>query len=164
MALFDGKMKSGGNVQREKFREKAGKMESEPKAKGGPIAEGAGGDEPTTTITHHADGSKTAAHSDGETSEHPNSGHLAMHMHSKHEDGEAMHVHKNMDGATTHHVGMDGQVQGPHQHGSTEEAADHMKSMLGDGGGANGAEENGMSEHLPTSRSPQGGLGGMDLY
>ena len=166
MALFDGKSKnySGGNVQREAFNARAGKMEAEPKAKGGPVAESADGGEPTTQITHHADGSKTAVHSDGETSEHPHSGHLAMHLHAKHEDGEALHAHKHMDGVTTHHVGMDGQVQGPHEHASAEEAGEHMKSMLGDGGGANGAEENGMAEHLPTGRSQQGGLTGENLY
>ena len=157
MAMLDGRPKnfSGGNVQREAFKGKASKMEAEPKAKGGHIAEGADGGEPTTTITHHADGTHTSSGSDGETAEHPHMGHLAMHLHAKHSDGEAMHAHKHMDGVTTHHVGMDGQVQGPHEHGSTEEAADHMKSMLGDGGVANGPEENGMAEH-PS--------GGMNLY
>lgn len=142
--MFDGKNTKhmrGGNMQREKFAESAGKPggkdRTDPKVKG---AEGEGG-EATTEITHHADGSHTAKHSDGETSEHPNMGHLAMHMHAKHSDGEAMHAHKHDEGGvTTHHVGMDGMVEGPNEHGSTEEAADHMKQTLGEDGG-NGAME-----------------------
>jgi hypothetical protein len=141
MAMLDGKpkMKSGGNVQREKFASGGGgKDRTDPKVKG-PAPEKAGG-EATTEITHHGDGTHTAVHSDGETSEHPSMGHLAMHMHAKHGDGEAMHVHKHESGVTTHHVGMDGAVEGPHDHGSTDEAAEHMKSMLGEDGG-NGAME-----------------------
>lgn len=151
--MLDGKANkymSGGNVEREKFNEKA----SEPKDKGEKKTkpdEDPG--EPTTTITHHADGSKTAVHSDGENSEHPDGGHLAMHMHSKHGDGEAMHVHKGMDGVTTHHVGLDGQVQGPDQHGSTDDAASHMQQMLGEDGGNGAIEQSGppMGAHdMPT--------------
>ena len=151
--MLDGKANkymSGGNAERENFNKKAsgGSKEEkrEPKSKDNPTEESG---EPTTTITHHADGSKTAVHSDGETSEHPSGGHLAMHMHAKHDDGEAGHIHAKMDGATTHHVGMDGQVQGPHDHGSVGEAADHMKQMLGEDGG------NGAIEQAGPAASPQ---------
>lgn len=149
MALLDGKPKSGGNKQRENFMagtHESGKAKPEPRTKGAMPDEGG---EATTQITHHADGSHSAVHSDGENSEHPTSGHLAMHLHAKHSDGEAMHVHKHMDGVTSHHVGMDGEVQGPHEHGSTDEAAEHMKSMLGDDGG-NGAvaETDGISHGM----------------
>lgn len=156
MAMLDGKLKthtSGGNVERESFNKKASDKPKDkgdkPKPKGDMEPDG---DEPTTTITHHADGSKTAMHSDGETSEHPDGGHLAMHMHAKHGDGEAGHIHANMDGATTHHVGMDGQVQGPDQHGSVGEAADHMKQMLGEDGGNAAVEQAG---------PPQRGVGNL---
>jgi hypothetical protein len=137
--MLDGKANKymrGGNVQRESFAKKAGgeKAEPEPKTKGTAKE----GGEATTEITHHADGSHTAHHSDGEVSEHPHMGHLAMHLHAKHGDGEAMHVHKHEAGVRTHHVGMDGVVEGPHEHGSVDEAGEHMKAMLGDDGG-NGA-------------------------
>ena len=146
MAFLDGKQKSGGNMQREKFAK--GAAEPEPKTKGAPMkGSGEHEGEPTTEITHHADGSHTAVHSDGETSEHPHMGHMAMHLHAKHSDGEAMHAHKHEAGVTTHHVGADGQVEGPHEHGSTDEAAEHMKQVLGEDGG-NGSMEmsDGMSE------------------
>lgn len=158
MAMLDGvpkKHMSGGNVEREKFNEKAS---SKPKDKGGdkkPKSEDAPEGEPTTTITHHADGTHTAAHSDGETSDHPTSGHLAMALHAKHGDGEGMHVSKNMDGVTTHHVGMDGQVQGPDQHGSLDEAQQHMTQMLGEDGG-NGAVEMTDGETDPMMSKPAG--------
>lgn len=145
-----GKKMSGGNKQREAFG--GGSGSSSGSGSGGgkdktdtkinaPKGAGEGqGDEATTQITHHADGSHTAVHSDGETSEHPSFGHLAMHMHSKHAGGEGMHAHKHESGVTTHHAGMDGMVEGPHEHGSVDEAAEHMKSMMGEDGG-NGSME-----------------------
>lgn len=142
--MLDGKAKkymSGGNKQREAFGEKASKMPSGGKDRTDPKVagehEGSGN---TTTITHNGDGTHTAQHSDGETSEHPSMGHLAMHMHGKHEGGMAMHAHHDGMGVTTHHVGHDGMVEGPHQHGSADEAGEHMKQVLGEDGG-NGAME-----------------------
>ena len=147
--------KSGGTVQRETFGAKmgsrmaspepAGKMKPEGKTEGG-MGEIHG--EGTTTI-NHADNS--VDHADGEHSEHPSLAHAIMHIHGKHEGGEAMHVHNHggheaSEGkpVTTHHHSHDGMVEGPHHHASMDEAAEHMKSAIGEGGnvgedGANGA-------------------------
>lgn len=144
MAFLDGKEKprqSGGNVQRESLG--SGKAMPEAKTHGGE-----GGSESSTTIQHHADGSHTVQHHDGETSEHPSTGHMLMGLHAKHESGDGMHVHKH-DGmpnhphegmephhaVTTHHVGMDGQVEGPTHHGSVDEAGQHMQQVMGEDGG-----------------------------
>jgi hypothetical protein len=156
--MLDGKgsMRRGGNVQREKFASggsgsekpmggnKRG-AEGEEKVKGKPSE----GGESTTTITHHGDGSHAVDHADGEHSEHESTGHMLMHMHAKHHPGEpAHHAHQHDEGVTTHHVGMDGMVEGPHQHGSADEAGEHMKQVLGEDGG-NGAVQmsDGMEEH-----------------
>lgn len=157
MAMLDGKKNKymkGGNAQREKFAnggEKAGeKAKPEDGKVKGPVEEGdkPGDGDASTTITHHADGSHTVQHHDGETSEHPTPGHMLMGLHAKHADGDGMHVHNHGEGVTTHHVGMDGMVEGPHEHGSSEEAAEHMKQVLGQDGG-NGSMEmsDGMPEH-----------------
>ncbi len=100
-----------------------------------------------TTIMHGEDGSHTVKHADGEETEHPNIHHAMMAVASKHESGDhgVMHHHGGMpehphEGmeehhtVTTHHVGMDGEVQGPHHHGSPEEAGQHLASMMGDDG------------------------------
>lgn len=151
MAMLDGvpKKPSGGNAQRERFNEESTKNPA-PKAK--PASE-PDGDESTTTIKHNGDGSYTATHSDGETSEHPNMGHLAMALHAKHGDGEAMHVQKGMDGVTTHHVGLDGQVQGPDQHGTMDEATQHMTQMLGEDGGNGAIEMTDGADAMPPEKS-----------
>lgn len=159
--MLDGKKTkytSGGNTQREAFMGKAmgggGKDKGETKVKG-PAPEKSG-DGSTTTITHNGDGSHTVEHADGEHSEHPSMGHLAMHMHGKHEGGMAMHAAAHDSGVTTHHVGHDGMVEGPHEHGSADEAGEHMKSMLGEDGG-NGAME--QSDGM----EPGGGHGGSTM-
>ena len=119
--------------------------------------------------TVHEDGKVSMEH-DGEKSEHPSIAHAAMHLHAKHEVGPAMHVHNHggspmgehegMEGhhsVTTHHVGPDGDVQGPHHHSSMEEAANHMHSAIGEGGGE------GMHEGLP-EHGGGGGEGKPSLY
>jgi hypothetical protein len=57
---------------------------------------------------------------------------VAGHMKAMHSETGGKHAHIHSDGFshTTHHVGEDGQVQGPHEHGSAEEAADAMKNFL----------------------------------
>lgn len=104
--------------------------------------------EGTTTMHHMAGGKVNVEHADGETSEHPSMGHAMMAIHAKHEVGPAMHVH-NHGGApmqehegmephhtvTTHHVGHEGTVEGPHHHESMDATAEHMKGSIGDGGG-----------------------------
>ena len=87
-----------------------------------------------TEIHHMQDGSHTVKHHDGETSQHPNASHMAAHLAAKNDGGEHGHIHaKPEGGATTHHVGMDGQVTGPDEHSSVGEAADHLSGMMGEG-------------------------------
>ncbi len=87
-----------------------------------------------TEIHHMADGSYEVTHHDGEKSSHPSMGHAGVHMAAKHDGGEHGHIHARPEGgASTHHVGMDGQVTGPDEHGSVGEAADHLSGMMGDG-------------------------------
>ena len=162
--------KSGGNAQREKFGESMSKGEPkggakpEPKTSGGmgEMHEGGG----QTTITHNGDGSHSVDHADGEHSDHPTTGHMVTHLHGKHADGEAMHVHhhggnEHSEGkpVTTHHHGHDGMVEGPHHHDSVEAAGEHMKNAIGDGAvgpdGGNGAAMGGLAGV---------GGGGEDLY
>lgn len=72
--MFSGKkpQHKGGNVQREKFGEKThGMMESMGKAKpeakmDTPTDDMSGSEEPTTSITHHMDGTHSVMHHDGE--------------------------------------------------------------------------------------------------
>lgn len=135
--MLDGKANkymSGGNTQREAFKKSSDgapkKDKTDTKVAGAPAEEG----EATTTITHHADGT----HSTSGGVEHAPLGHALMSIHAEHGDGEGMHVHKHEGGVTSHHVGMDGVVEGPNEHASSDEAGEHMKQMLGDGGG-NGA-------------------------
>lgn len=154
--FMDGKKKqSGGNVQREKFGYHAGgggKAMPEDRKVKGDVGVGDSptdnGDGATTTITHHGDGTHSVEHADGEKTDHPTTGHMLMTMHAKHTGEPGGHIHAHGAGATTHHVGHDGMVEGPHEHGTTEEAADHMKAMLGEDGG-NGAME--MSDGMQPS-------------
>jgi hypothetical protein len=140
--------KSGGNAQRENFGAKAsaepmGKAKPEPKTEGGMGEMHEGGE---TKITHNGDGSHSVDHADGEHSDHPSTAHMVMHLHGKHAEGEAMHVHNHggmEHGAegkpvTTHHHGHDGMVEGPDHHDSMDAAAEHMKQTMGEDGG-NGA-------------------------
>ena len=147
--------------------EPAGKMKPEGKTSGGmgePMkAGGEGAGEGVTTI-NHADNSVN--HADGEHSEHASMAHALMHIHGKHEGGEAMHVHnhggnEHSEGkpVTTHHHGHDGMVEGPHHHDSVEAAGEHMKSAIGEGvgpDGGNGAAMGGLAG--------VGSGGGEDLY
>lgn len=90
--FMDGKKKqSGGNVQREKFGSSGGggsnKAVPEPKIKSdigigdSPMDDG---DEPTTTITHHADGTHSVMHADGDMSDHPSIEDAMAGIHAKH--------------------------------------------------------------------------------
>jgi hypothetical protein len=146
--------KSGGNVQRENHMNKmmgGGKGSPDSKPQGNTPADSPDGEPEAsgqTTIEHHGDGTHTINHADGEKHENVSTGEMAMHLHSKHEVGPAMHVHNHggapmhehegMEGhhtVTTHHVGHDGTVEGPHHHEGMDAAAEHMKSAIGDGGG-----------------------------
>ena len=117
--------------QRTAFKEHVGGMKAKPAGEEGMHGGEAMG---KTTIHHMSDGSHHIEHHDGEKSDHPSMGHAGMHMAAKHDGGEHGHIHAHPEGgAETHHVGMDGQVNGPEEHGSVGEAADHLSGMMGDG-------------------------------
>lgn len=147
--------KSGGNVQRENHMNKAAGGKSDAKGEGKVKSDPDEGTEQsseaegTTTMQHMPGGAVKVQHADGEESEHPSMAHAAMALHAKHEVGPAMHVHNHggapmhdhagMEGhhmVTTHHVGHEGTVEGPHHHENMDAAAEHMKGSIGDGGGA----------------------------
>lgn len=103
---------------------------------------GGGGKE--TKIIHHPSGEHEVHHSDGEVSKHPNAGHMAAHMHAKHAGGEVGNMHSEGGMVTTHHVGADGEVEGPMEHASPEEGANHLAMMMGgDGEMPEGSETDG---------------------
>lgn len=132
------------NNQREAFK---GKVAEHMKGGAGDhnMKEGAGEEHSspvigTSTVNHHEDGSHSVEHHDGEKSHHPSGGHMGVHMAAKHDGGDHGHIHMHGGGTTTHHAGMDGQVQGPDEHGSFEEAANHLNGAIGDGGMPEGTE------------------------
>lgn len=127
------------NNERKNFQKKI--AESKPSGtehpSGGSGAHESGGNEgggSHTKIEHHEDGTHTIHHADGETSgPHPSMSHAAMYMAAKHDGGEHGHIMPHAGGATTHHVDMTGEVQGPMEHGSEDEAYDHLRGSIGDG-------------------------------
>jgi hypothetical protein len=70
--------------------------------------------------------------SEGDTEDGDGPHEMLQELHAKH-GGKHMHVHAHDQGVTTHHIGDDGNVEGPHHHASTQEAADHMHMVMGDG-------------------------------
>lgn len=123
----DSKHFSGGNHQRESFNKKA--SESKP-SDGGPdkskpsdmdtsVDNGSDSEEPKTTITHHADGTHTTEHSDGEVSDHPSMDDAAQYMSAKH--GMGMDPMSDMS-----------QILGPDGgNGAMEQAGGHGMPMGG---------------------------------
>ncbi len=87
----------------------------------------------TSTVHHHEDGSHSVEHHDGEQTHHPSGGHMGVHMAAKHDGGEHGHIHVHGGGATTHHIGADGEVQGPHDHESASDGMAHLDGAIGDG-------------------------------
>ncbi len=138
MAFLDGKkpkQTSGGNREREAFNSHVSEAGKKP-AMGGEKKPGMNDGGSSTTIEHHGDGSHSVHHADGEHSDHPTTGHMLMALHAKHAEGDGGHLHAHPEGtATTHHVGMDGMVEGPHEHASAEDGANHLSSMMGGGAG-----------------------------
>lgn len=139
------------NAQREHFKGQVAEH-MKVQAGGGDHNMDEGGDG-HTHIEHHEPGKTpegapegtmhTIHHPDGEVSHHPNMGHAAMYLASKHDGGEHGHIHAHGAGATTHHVGIDGEVQGPHEHESEDEAFNHLKSSIGENAGMEHAEPDG---------------------
>ena len=136
------------NIERENFGKKIAAMKG-----GAPGTEHAAGGEHSaehgsqvigkSTVSHHEDGSHSVEHHDGEKSHHPSAGHMGMHMAGKHDGGEHGHIMPHAAGATTHHVDMSGEVQGPHEHGSEDEAYAHLKGSIGDGAEGGTTREDG---------------------
>jgi hypothetical protein len=131
-------MAFGTNSQHEAFR---GKVKEERGKMDKPSSKSMGGEKPpmegegkTTTMTAHPDGHVEVEHADGEKSSHPTMGHAMMAIHAKHEPGPAHLMHDNGVGVTTHHVGHDGEPQGPDQHPDVEAAAEHAKMAMGGDG------------------------------
>lgn len=64
----------------------------------------------------------------------PEGEHGGVHEHLKalHEEmgGKHMHVHQHEGGMTSHQVGEDGEVEGPHEHESTEALKEHMAKFF----------------------------------
>lgn len=106
-----------------------------------------GGDGKETKIVHHPDGSHEMHHADGEVTKHPTAGHAAAHFHAKHGGGEVGNMQSDGGMVTTHHVGPDGEVNGPEEHASPEDGANHLASMM------NGENE------MPNEDTESGGYG-----
>lgn len=100
---------------------------------------------------HHEDGTHSVEHHDGESSHHPNAAHMGMHMAAKHDGGEHGHIAPHGAGATTHHADIGGEIHGPDEHGSEDEAYAHLKGNIGDGAGTD-----------ETTPNMMGGEGGED--
>ena len=121
------------NTQREAFK---GKVAEHMKSSGGAETSHAGGGQKSESrVEHHGDGTHTVHHADGEKSgPHPSMAHAAMHMAGKHDGGEHGHITPHPGGgATTNHVGMDGQVQGPHDHEAESDGYSHLQGSIGEG-------------------------------
>lgn len=87
-----------------------------------------------------------------ETEHPPGSAGSPVHEHlaAMHEEMGGKHMHMHHDGMggphITHHVGHDGMVQGPHEHASADEAANHARQFFGEdetGGESDGSGDGG---------------------
>lgn len=96
---------------------------------------GGGRNEPDQTAAPEGETHEPGANVDEQIHGHLTEMHAATgHGHS--------HVQHHQDGShTSHHIGHDGKISGPHHHGSTEEMADHMRSMGGEGENADEGED-----------------------
>lgn len=87
--------------------------------------------EKMSSMHDHGDGSFHTM-KDGAREEHPDMGHALMAMASHHKP-EGKHFHAHHDGMSVHsHGSAAGEHDGPNEHASTDEAADHMKNYLSD--------------------------------
>jgi len=81
----------------------------------------------------HPDGVQFKTVKGGAEENHPDLGHALMAL-AGHHKPEGKHVHAHHDGISVHTHGIsDGQHDGPNEHGTPEEATDHMGSYLSDG-------------------------------
>ncbi len=114
-----------------------------------PAGEGQGGGKPHE-LHAHGDGTFHTVSPEGERAEHPHLGHALMTM-AKHHEPEAKHMHAMSDGVehTTHHVGEDGEVQGPHDHENIEAVKEHLGKFFDE-------EENEGEEGGPEEKGERG--------
>lgn len=76
----------------------------------------------------------------GAEEEHPTLGHALMSM-AGHHAPSGKHVHGHHDGGSVHsHGHSGGMTEGPNEHGSAEEAGQHMGNYLADDSGENSGE------------------------
>ena len=102
------------------------------------------------TIHKHADGSHSTETHDGEKMEHPTLGHALMHA-ANHHEPDAKHMHVKSDGMgamESHHVGEDGNIEGPHDHENIEALKDHMGKFLDEEAHEGGGMEHEGGEHM----------------
>lgn len=118
-----------------------GKPEMKPAAK---EMEDPTGEENTSTITHHADGSHTSQMEGGEEEHHPDHLHLMAHIGHHLTDGDAHHV--------MHHDGME------EHHHSVEESGEHHDGELHEDGEEGQHEDESMGEDHEMAPS-YGGMG-----
>jgi hypothetical protein len=101
----------------------------------------------------HGNGSFHTVMADGTKTEHPHLHHALAHMAAHHGPGEKHHLaHHDGMSMTTHHVGEDGQVQGPHDHDNAEAMKDNLGKFFNEeesegGGWGGGEKEPAMAEH-----------------
>ena len=95
------------------------------------------------TIHKGAEGGYHTETHDGEKMEHPTLGHALMHA-ANHHEPLAKHMHikdEGMGEMESHHVGEDGEPQGPHSHENLEALKEHLGQFFneeeheGEGGG-----------------------------
>ncbi|MGH9345053.1 MAG: hypothetical protein ACRD19_14995 [Terriglobia bacterium] len=84
-----------------------------------------------TTLHDHGDGTFHTESHDGERAEHPSIGHALMHLAAKHSGGKHMHIHHDGEAMTSHHVDEQGDIEGPHEHETPEDLADHVSNVMG---------------------------------
>lgn len=88
--------------------------------------------EKMSSMHEHPDGTFHTM-KDGDKEEHPDMGHALMAM-AAHHKPEGKHVHAHHDGMSVHTHGIsEGQHEGPTEHGSTEEATQHMGDFMNGG-------------------------------
>jgi len=80
---------------------------------------------------------------EGETADGSDVPKLLEELHAKH-GGKHMHVHHDGITMTSHHIGDDGVVEGPHEHATTDDLKSHMDMAFG---GEETPQEEAMEQH-----------------
>lgn len=105
---------------------------SESKKPMGSEAKPAEGGSDHSELHDHGDGTFHTVKG-GQQEEHPDMGHALMGL-AGHHKPEGKHVHAHHDGMSVHSHGISGGVHdGPNEHGSAEEATQHMGNYLSEG-------------------------------